>query len=261
MAYQSNVEFLERVSDPMQGWLMPQAAIRTLDLLDWQVANGIRGGLLEIGVFCGKYFSLLLHSANAAGETIVGVDTFEFLPPEQVVDLLGRNGADSSRVQFLKRSSTDVTAADIIDRLGTSARFISVDGSHIKPDVLHDLRLSSDVLSDEGIIAADDFLNPVCLGVAEAIFEFLPANKSRIVPFAYITNKLLLCRPAMRDTYTRVLEAALLEHPFDAIGEQFKARCEQDRKAAFTDLVGSPMLLVRGIPRSALPAARRAGCG
>lgn len=253
MAYQDNVEFLKQVSDPIQGWLMPQAAIRTLDLLGWQVASGIRGGLLEIGVFCGKYFSLLLHSANVAGENIAGVDTFEFLPPDQVVDLLGRNGVDSSRVRLIQRPSADVTAADIIGCLGASARFISVDGSHLKPDVLHDLRLSNEVLSDEGIISADDFLNPLCLGVAEAIFEFLPANKSRIVPFAYITNKLLLCRPAMRDTYTRVLEAALLEHPFDAIGEQFKARCEQDRKAAFTDLVGSPMLLVRGIPRSALP--------
>ncbi len=80
MNYQGNVEFFKRVTEPLQGWLLPQAAIRTLDLLDWQVANRVRGGLLEIGVFCGKYFSLLLHSANAAKEKILGVDTFEFAP-------------------------------------------------------------------------------------------------------------------------------------------------------------------------------------
>jgi hypothetical protein len=243
MNYQGNVEFFKRVTEPLQGWLLPQAAIRTLDLLDWQVANRVRGGLLEIGVFCGKYFSLLLHSANAAKEKILGVDTFEFAPQNQVLDLLGRNGADARRVQMIQRSSADVTAAEIIACLGGSARFISVDGSHLKPGVLNDLRLSDQVLSDQGIVAADDFLNCLCMGVAEAILAFLPASKSWLVPFAYIPNKLLLCRPAMRDTYAKVLEAALLAHPYDAIGEQFKNTHGQDRNKVFTELVGSPVLV------------------
>src|SRR5580704_9674733 len=108
--YQYNVEFINRVTDPIQGWLFPLTAVRTLDLLDWQAACGVRGGLLEIGVFCGKYFSVLLHSANATGENVVGVDVFEFAPVNQVLDLLGRNGGDASRVQMIARPSSKVTA-------------------------------------------------------------------------------------------------------------------------------------------------------
>ena len=136
MSYECNVEFVKRVMDPIQGWVFPLTAVRTLDLLEWQETNNVRGGLFEIGVFCGKYFSLLLHSGNAAGETVLGVDTFEFAPLPQVMDLLGRNEVDISRVQMIERRSTEVTAAEVLRRLGGPARFISIDGSHLKPDVL-----------------------------------------------------------------------------------------------------------------------------
>lgn len=243
MNYESNVEFLKRVSDPLQGWLLPQAGIRTLDLLDWQAANGVRGGLLEIGVFAGKYFSLLLQSSIATQESILGVDTFQYVPLAHLMDLLGRTKLDIGRVQMIARPSSKVSAREIIRCLGGRARFISVDGSHLKPDVLHDLYLSDKVLSEQGIVAADDAFNVLCLGVNEAVCEFLPRFKRRLVPFGVIPNKLLLCRPAMRDVYAKVLEDALLAHPHDQYGENFKTMRGIDRGNVFTNFFGSPVLV------------------
>ena len=243
MNYECNAEFLKQVTDPLAGWLYSLTAIRTLDLLDWQVANGVRGGLFEIGVYQGKYFSVLLRSGNAAGENIVGVDTFQFAPLPQVMDLLGKNGVDTSRVRMIERPSTKVAASEVTGLLGGKARFISIDGSHLKPDALNDLRLSDELLSDQGIIAADDVLNCLCMGVTEAVCEFLPTMKSRLVPFGYLPNKLLFCRPAMRETYTRVLEDALLAHPHDQIGENFKNNHQRDRRSVITEFVGSPVLV------------------
>jgi hypothetical protein len=236
-------EFLGRVTDQIQGMLLPLAARQTLDLLDFQEARGIKGGVLEIGVFCGKYFSLLLHSANTTGCTPVGIDTFEFAPENQVLDLLGRNGADSSRVRLLSGRSRDFSASEVRKHLGEPARFISVDGSHEKPDVLYDLSLSDVVLGNEGIVAADDFLNCVCLGVNEAIIEYLAKSSKDLVPFAYIPNKLLLCRPKMRETYADHLLSALLADPFDEIGRRVCETARADPSKIYSTLAGSPVLI------------------
>ncbi|RUX96610.1 MULTISPECIES: class I SAM-dependent methyltransferase [unclassified Mesorhizobium] len=240
---QEHSVFLKTVVDPIQGWLVPYTAIRSMDLLEWQITNGVRGGLFEIGVFCGKYLSVLLQSANATGEAIVGVDTFEAVPQNQVLDLLGRNGANSDRVQLIQGKSVDVSAADILGRLDGAARFISIDGSHEKSDVLSDLRLCDEILSDQGIISADDFLNCLCLGVTEAIFEYLKDHKS-IVPFCYLPNKLLLCRKSMASTYTSVLEQANNRSPFDGIGKRVAETAAQDRSKIFTAMAGSKVLVL-----------------
>ncbi len=235
--------FLGRVVDPIQGWLIPQAAIRTLDLLEFQEARGAGGGVLEIGVFCGKYFSLLLHSANTMDSAAVGIDTFEYAPVNQVIDLLGRNGADASRVRMLSGYSRNFSAGEVRASLAGPARFISVDGSHEKPDVRHDLSLSDALLAEEGIVAADDFLNPLCMGVTEIVIEYLAASAATLVPFAFIPNKLLLCRPGMHDLYTRQLLDMMLADPFDATGQQVCEAARADENKVFSRLAGSRVLV------------------
>jgi len=235
-------DFLSRVADPIQGWLLPLAAMRTMDLLDFQETQGVEGGVLEIGVFCGKYFSLLLNSANTTDSAAVGIDTFECAPVNQVIDLLGRNGADASRVQMLAGYSRDFSADEVRAHLGGPARFVSVDGSHKKPDVMVDLSLSDAILADKGIVAADDFLNCVCLEVTEALIEYLGTSKATLVPFAYIPNKLLLCRPGMREIYARHLLSAMLANPFDEVGRRICETARSDETKVFSTLAGSRVL-------------------
>jgi len=236
-------DFLRRVADPIQGWLLPFAAMRTMDLLDFQEARGFEGGVLEVGVFCGKYFSLLLHSANTTNGAAVGIDTFEAAPVNQVIDLLGRNGADASRVQMLTGYSREFSADDVRAHLRGPARFVSVDGSHKKPDVIYDLLLSDAILAAEGIVAVDDFLNCLCLEVTEALIEYLAISRATLVPFAYIPNKLLLCRNGMCEIYARHLLSTIRADPFDEIGRRFCETSRSDETKVFSTLAGSRVLI------------------
>jgi hypothetical protein len=184
---------VERVQ-PIPGWLVDFTAMRTMDLLDWQEEQGIKGSLLEIGVFRGRYFSLLLRSAERTGARAVGIDTFQW---NSIADLRDHMAQVVGNVGFdaIQNSSSALTSRDLLVALGAPSRFVSVDGSHNYEDVLWDMQLAEGVLGPDGIIAADDFVNPLCLGVNQAINEYLSTPKS-VVPFAYIANR--HCEAAVR---------------------------------------------------------------
>jgi hypothetical protein len=74
------------------------------------------------------------------------------------------------------------------------------------PDVLHDLHLAAAVTSDAGLVSADDFLNPLTLGVNEGISRFMMAGGDQLSPFCYCANKLIFCRNPLRDFYANVAE-------------------------------------------------------
>ena len=93
--------------------------------------------------------------------------------------------------------------------LAGEARFISIDGSHQYRDVLWDLRIANRMLNTRGIVAVDDFLNPVSLGVTFATCHFLDRCPD-LAPFASITNKLFLSRPFMAETYRQFIEDRIM---------------------------------------------------
>src|SRR5690348_15411573 len=81
-------EFYNKVVCNIAGWLHQGAAIRTIDILEFQEEKGIAGSLLEIGVFSGRYFSILLRSASRTDARIVGVDLFRDPPVGKVRELV-----------------------------------------------------------------------------------------------------------------------------------------------------------------------------
>lgn len=115
-------------------------------------------------------------------------------------------------------------------RLGASARFASIDGSHEFDDVMWDLSVARDVLLPGGIVAVDDYLHPICLGVTAATDRFL-AQVIDLVPFAYVANKLFLCRPGWADHYRADLERAILADRHDPKGAAFGAQVDADAAA------------------------------
>jgi hypothetical protein len=58
--------------------------------------------------------------------------------------------------------------------------------------------LAEEVISKEGMVAIDDFLNPAAFGVNEAVNQFFLQPRN-LVPWAYLPNKLFLARPAWAD--------------------------------------------------------------
>ena len=224
--------FFTAIIDHVPGFLDPYAAKRTMDLLEYQEGNEIAGSLYEVGLFYGKYFSVLLRSATLRQSRIVGIDTFEYLTSQDFSASLSAHLAPDRQVaqafmgaSILQQRSGDLSARKLLAHLGEEARFVSIDGSHEYEDVLWDLSVADGALSAEGVIAVDDFLHPISLGVTAAVFHYLERSVT-LVPFAHVCNKLFLSRPAWADRYRSALEAAILADATDAKSIEYRSHAE-----------------------------------
>jgi Methyltransferase domain len=236
--------FWWEVVEPINGWLHRPAAIHTMDMLECQELFGVTGSMLEIGVFAGKYFSILVRHACRAQQVVVGIDPFELVDSEGA-----RNNiepavvGDGSNVKLYRGYSNEVDAAQLLALLGSYARFISIDGSHEKHDVYYDLGLAEQLVGPGGIVAIDDFLNYVTPGVNEAVFAFYSIPR-RLVPFAFIKNKLFLTFRQWADRYKAMLEDKLMKDDVEEHSGFFRHRLGIDRALVEQRLWGSSLLLV-----------------
>lgn len=233
--------FIERHTKNIPGWLEDYAAIRTLQLLDWQQANGVKGPVVEIGVFAGKYLSLLLRSATLSGERVVGYDTFQYVSEQGLREHIAAvPGAD--RLELVSGVTANLSSWDMMEQLGEKPRFVSIDGSHDCGDVFWDFSLIEQILAPQGVIAADDFLNPLTLGVGEAIHKFF-ATPRNLAPFAYTSNKLFLCRPAMVEVYRNLFEQFVTQDEREVQSANFRERLTHGRHHVEQSLWGWPVLV------------------
>lgn len=199
---------------PLDGWLLQEAAIYTLFLLQLQKDESVTGDIYEIGVFRGKYFAVL-NLMRRPGETLLGIDTFDHhSTPQQVEDSFAAVFGNTQDIRLEQLNSATLAATDVAALMPSGqARFISVDGSHEAPDVAHDLGLAAATLAPGGIVAVDDLLNPVAIGVSEGFYRFALQNPASdtLVPFAFCRNKCFLCRPDMHARYLQATEQFMLE--------------------------------------------------
>ncbi len=98
--------------------------------------------------------------------------------------------------------------------LGGSVRLISLDGDHRRASIVHDLRLSKEVLSDFGVIIVDDILSAWAPSVTEGIIDFLRQDAGDLVPFALAASdgplttgcaKVFFCKESAQSFYTEYL--------------------------------------------------------
>jgi len=234
-------KYLRDIVHKIPGWLEDYTAIRTMDMLDWQVNEGIRGSLIEIGVCNGRYFSILLRSANQTGEQVVGLDTFQWVN-EEIVRAAVNNLSIPPPI-FIRKPSTQCSARELMGILKAPPRFFSIDGSHDYEDVFWDLRLAEDILSPGGIIAADDFLNPMTLGVNEAVNAFFSTPRS-LAPFAYIANKLFLCRPPMASKMMEMIENYVRADQLEPRSATFRENDARDRNSVEVTIWRRRLLII-----------------
>jgi hypothetical protein len=230
-------QFFDDVVRKIPGWLHDFTAFRTMDILKFQEKEKISGPLFEVGVFRGKYFSILLRSAIESGTTAFGLDTFQYAKQEDVKSSLRQFFNENiSKAQYVQSTSSELDEKSLRELLGSKSRFISIDGSHEKNDVYLDLSVCDKSLSNEGVIAVYDFLNPLAIGVNEAIHLYFQVPR-RVVPFAYLPNKLLLCRPLWSGRYRAILEAAVVGDSTSPIAANYR------NKPSTRPLFGHEMLV------------------
>lgn len=205
--------FLTEQFPAIDGWCVDEAAWLTASLLHRQSEAGHRAPLFEIGVFKGRYFSTLAWHARKTGTLAWGFDTFAWVPLQEVDTALRRalDAPDSWRL--VQADSRTLTPTSLAQTLGAEAAFASIDGDHNAEPVRQDLRLADAVLAPWGIIAVDDFYNPMAIGVSEGLFRFMIEDQPALVPFAHSKNKLYLARPPFRDFYSQAFVDSCRQNP------------------------------------------------
>lgn len=170
-----------------------------------QADRGVKGDLAEIGVYHGRFFTLLGLLA-AADELAVAIDVFEELPNYD--DGGGWSRLDIVRDNFVTHTgkAADQNAALIVAdsmmlradqiraRLKSSGiRMFSIDGAHSHFHTVHDLRLAEELVVPGGIVIVDDILNGGWPGVFEGVARyFLLSAERRLFPLMIGGNKLWL---------------------------------------------------------------------
>lgn len=198
--------------DAIEGWLSPHAMIFTQHLIQLQRENGWISGVLELGVFKGKYLSLLAQQVAEADVPVVGVDAFleRFgvkLPDEwrdyaekAIRDAVAKVGGSERSLTLIAGFTSEVSLDRLLDLCPARYSFISVDAGHDAEDVEHDTGMADHLLADHGVVAFDDIYNAVCPGVAEGFIRYM-IHSDGLAPFATAGNKVFACRPAMHGAY------------------------------------------------------------
>jgi hypothetical protein len=211
------------------GWLATEAAETTMHLMAFQEETfsstriAERCGILELGVFKGKYLSLLAALSKAT--PVVGVDAFlerygvpladEWVGPvkSEILQAIASLGTDTSRVTLVRGLTSTVSSADLTRLSPNLYRFISVDAGHDAEDLMVDMPLAESVLAPGGIIAVDDAFNSITPGVVEGVCRWMDSGgHERLAAFASGYNKFYFCKLADHKAYfafcRRMIESA-----------------------------------------------------
>ena len=191
------------------------AAAICCGLLRIQSEAGVRGPIVEIGPFEGRFFIALAKSLRD-DEQALGIDLFDW-PNPQVKDRFVANcdkhGVSEARRIVWQADSRKMKPDELLAKLGGKRpRFIHVDGEHSRKVLSGDLELSTAVLAEGGIIVLDDMLHPGYPTLMVAVQDYLERHQEMCV-LAIIdretivaATKFVICH---RDWFKRYEEALL----------------------------------------------------
>jgi predicted O-methyltransferase YrrM len=176
--------YLAERYDRVRGMSSRFAAAICGHLIRRQSELGIRGDIVEIGPFEGRFF-IAMALGLAPGEGAVGIDLFDW-PNQRVLDRFlancDANGLARDRFTAWKQQSRDVSPDALRAKLSTgSARFFHIDGEHEHASLLSDLELAHAVLHRDGIIALDDMLHPGYPTLLTAVLDYLARHPEMVV--------------------------------------------------------------------------------
>lgn len=199
-----DIAFLTGPFHAIEGWCIDEAAWLTTHLMRFQQAENLLAPAFEIGVYKGKYLSVIQNCARGAGLDVIGFDTYEWVSAAVVEEGLRAAFGSMDGITLIPGDSTKMTPAILSNHLGSrKAGFISVDGSHTPDAVFSDLVLCETVLEPRGIVSIDDFLNPMAIGVTEGTLRFWHKAETNLVPFCYCCNKLFAAPKEVAERYSQ----------------------------------------------------------
>lgn len=203
--------YLRKEIHTVAGYLATIDATAISELGRFQSANGVKGDLCEIGVHHGRLF-FILALLRQVGEKALPVDLFLDNSGNDNEVHRGRDKAffnNSKRLNIepddvLIGNTLELKLGDFEQRIG-KARIISVDAGHLYQEVANDLELAAGIVSDDGVIIADDYFNILWPDVTTATNDFLK-NRPEFVPFLITPGKFYICKRDKLDLYKAFAE-------------------------------------------------------
>lgn len=180
----------------VKGWF-PESSAAVWDcLLTFQRESGIRGDLMEVGVWKGKSAGMLaLHCG--AEERCLLVDP---RPMGAARDVIARE-VPGVACKYVEEPSEALWRKPFFYRLARSFRWVHLDGEHSLEGVIEDLRIADHLLSARGLVSLDDFFSPAYPQVTEAVYRYLSATPGRFSLMLCGFKKGYLCRPRAAGEY------------------------------------------------------------
>ena len=187
-------------------------------LLRIQTSSGVKGPVVEIGAFEGRFFIALAKSL-APGEVALGIDLFDW-PNPGVQDRFKANcikhGVPPSSMLVWKTDSRTMKPDEILAKLGGARpRFIHIDGEHSRHALTADLERATAILASGGLIVLDDMLHPGYPTLMVAVHDYLQKHDNMcvlaIIDRETITaaTKFVLCH---KDWFKRYEDALLADY-------------------------------------------------
>ncbi|MET8244870.1 class I SAM-dependent methyltransferase [Streptomyces sp. NPDC005202] len=184
--------------DDVPGWF----PVLDQTLFDWflhrQESAGVRGDLLEVGVYMGKS-AIFLGRRLRPGERYTVCDLFEGDAPDDAnraesaksYGALTRRAFEKNYLAFhdelprVLQGPSSLVPAEVAPR---SCRFVHIDASHLYEHVYDDIGAAREALLPGGVVVLDDFRSEHTPGVSVAVWEAVLTRGLR--PICLSTQKL-----------------------------------------------------------------------
>lgn len=202
------------------GWIDRHIMTDILDAIDeFQYANNVSGGVMEIGVHHGKFF-IPIHNKTRGDECSYAVDLFAM--QDFNIDRSGsgnleifkknlyKYGKDHEKCIIVEADSTIWDYEEIIksdNSINRKLRIISIDGSHTMNATVIDLLQCEKILAGGGVIFVDDYTNVHWPGVACGVSKYFLLYEPRVCPFFLGLNKLILCHTTWHKKYFNLIKS------------------------------------------------------
>jgi len=199
----------------IDGWFYREDAILFEAIDNIQARSRISGDLLEIGAYHGKSAAFLGFLLRPKEQFFV-CDLFETPGATAENQIEKDDWYPSLDRETFKRRYLQVHAhlpriltcrSSRVRRTGNLSRtfrFIHVDGSHLYQIVKQDIRTSSELLKNGGIVAIDDYRSAHTPGVAAATWEAVAAG--RLIPLCITPQKMYATFGARNITWLQRLK-------------------------------------------------------
>ncbi|MFD4658177.1 class I SAM-dependent methyltransferase [Kitasatospora sp. NPDC058444] len=169
--------------DDIPGWFFSLDRAAFSHLLSSQSAAGVTGDILELGSYLGRS-AVLLGDHLRPGERLTVCDLFdsEAGDTENAAEMnmsyrktLTRSAFEANYLAFhgelpeIVQAPTSVLADGRIR--ADSCRFVHVDASHLYEHVAGDIAVARAALTEDGLVALDDYRSEHTPGVSAAVWE------------------------------------------------------------------------------------------